>query len=194
MLLAKQFCKLIYIHTPRSQNILADALASLASSLSFPLSRSAETIIVQRLEAPFIQDPWFDNLRNSLVVKAERREAKKAMLMELGEMMEEERPWYHEIEQYCKDGSLHLSTDALRNRKLELCPGLTVCICRQGLKELNGQSNIGVRRMGELDVNIHNLVSRCQQRQENQATGACLLKNVGYNLCCITVFKILQDS
>ncbi|MQL77445.1 hypothetical protein Taro_009853 [Colocasia esculenta] len=28
-------------------------------------------------------------------------------------------------------GSLHLSTDALRNRKPELCPGLTVCICRQ---------------------------------------------------------------
>ncbi|MQL76997.1 hypothetical protein Taro_009388 [Colocasia esculenta] len=26
---------------------------------------------------------------------------------------------------------LHLSTDALRNRKPELCPGLTVCICRQ---------------------------------------------------------------
>ncbi|MQM11830.1 hypothetical protein Taro_044741 [Colocasia esculenta] len=31
MLLAKQFRKLIYIHTPRSQNILADVLASLAS-------------------------------------------------------------------------------------------------------------------------------------------------------------------
>ncbi|MQL83387.1 hypothetical protein Taro_015874 [Colocasia esculenta] len=27
--------------------------------------------------------------------------------------------------------SLHLSTDALRNGKPELCPGLTVCICRQ---------------------------------------------------------------
>ena len=45
-LLAKQFLKLIYIHTSCSQNIVADALASLASSLSFPLSRSAETIIV----------------------------------------------------------------------------------------------------------------------------------------------------
>ncbi|MQL83215.1 hypothetical protein Taro_015703 [Colocasia esculenta] len=29
------------------------------------------------------------------------------------------------------ESSLHLSTDALRNRKPELCPGLTVCICRQ---------------------------------------------------------------
>ncbi|MQL84919.1 hypothetical protein Taro_017431 [Colocasia esculenta] len=32
-------------------------------------------------------------------------------------------------------GSLHLSTDALRNRKPELCPGLTVCICRQEQKQ-----------------------------------------------------------
>ncbi|MQL69348.1 hypothetical protein Taro_001624, partial [Colocasia esculenta] len=104
-LLAKQFNKIIYIHTPRSQNILADALASLASSLSFPLSQSAETIIVQRLEAPSTQDPWFNNLRNSLLVKAERREVKEVMLMELGEIMEEERSWYHEIEQYCKDST-----------------------------------------------------------------------------------------
>ncbi|MQL88524.1 hypothetical protein Taro_021079 [Colocasia esculenta] len=70
-LLAKQCRQLIYIHTPRSQNILADALALLASSLSFPLSRSAETITVQRLEALSTQDPWFSNLRSSLVLKAE---------------------------------------------------------------------------------------------------------------------------
>ncbi|MQL99922.1 hypothetical protein Taro_032652, partial [Colocasia esculenta] len=104
-LLAKQFRQLIYIHTLRSQNILADALASLASSLSFPLSRSAETITVQRLEAPSTQDPWFVNLRSSLVLKAERKEAKELLLVELGEMMLEERPWYHEIEQYCRDGT-----------------------------------------------------------------------------------------
>ncbi|MQL84402.1 hypothetical protein Taro_016906 [Colocasia esculenta] len=29
------------------------------------------------------------------------------------------------------ESSFHLSTDALRNRKPELCPGLSVCICRQ---------------------------------------------------------------
>ncbi|MQL90989.1 hypothetical protein Taro_023586, partial [Colocasia esculenta] len=101
----KQFRQLIYIHTPRSQNILVDALASLASSLSFPLSRSAETITVQRLKAPSTQDPWFVNLRSSLVLKAERKEAKELLLVELGEMIEEERPWYHEIEQYCRDST-----------------------------------------------------------------------------------------
>ncbi|MQM03649.1 hypothetical protein Taro_036438 [Colocasia esculenta] len=56
-LLARQFRKLVYIHTPRSQNILADALASLASSLSFPLSHRTETIVVQRLDVPSTQDP-----------------------------------------------------------------------------------------------------------------------------------------
>ncbi|MQM03638.1 hypothetical protein Taro_036426 [Colocasia esculenta] len=104
-LLAKQFRQLIYIHTPRSQNILADTVASLASSLSFPLSRSVETINVQRLEAPSTQDPWFINLRSSLVLKAERKEAKEILLMELVEMILEERPWYHEIEQYYRDGT-----------------------------------------------------------------------------------------
>ncbi|MQL86078.1 hypothetical protein Taro_018606, partial [Colocasia esculenta] len=99
------FRKLIYIHTPRSQNILANALASLASFLSFPLSRSTETITVQRLEAPSTQDPWFINLRSSLVLKAEKREVKEVLLLELGEILAEERPWYHEIEQYCKDGT-----------------------------------------------------------------------------------------
>ncbi|MQM08789.1 hypothetical protein Taro_041648 [Colocasia esculenta] len=29
-------------------------------------------------------------------------------------------------------GNLHLSTGALRNTKPEFCPGLSVCICRQG--------------------------------------------------------------
>ncbi|MQL68492.1 hypothetical protein Taro_000791 [Colocasia esculenta] len=43
---------------------------------------------------------------------------------------------------------LHLSTDALRNRKPELCPGLTVCICRQvtrleGWNSQSKQTSIG---------------------------------------------------
>ncbi|MQM00924.1 hypothetical protein Taro_033667 [Colocasia esculenta] len=37
------------------------------------------------------------------------------------------------------------------------------------------EPNQGSHRISE--EHIHNLVSRCQQRQENQATGACLLKN-----------------
>ncbi|MQM08055.1 hypothetical protein Taro_040902 [Colocasia esculenta] len=99
-------------------NILADALASLASSLSFPLSRSAETITVQRLEAPSTQDPWFVNLRSSLVFKAERKEAKELLLVELGEMMVEERMWYHEIEQYCRDSTFPEEAEAEDRRAI----------------------------------------------------------------------------
>ncbi|MQL97690.1 hypothetical protein Taro_030386 [Colocasia esculenta] len=93
-LLARQFRKLIYIHTPRSQNILADTLALLASSLSFPLSRRTETIIVQRLDVPSTQDPWFRDLRATLEEKARRRGAQQVMLTELEEILnEEELPW-----------------------------------------------------------------------------------------------------
>ncbi|MQL98459.1 hypothetical protein Taro_031173, partial [Colocasia esculenta] len=105
-LLARQFRKLIYIHTPRSQNILADALASLFSSLSFPLSHRTETIVVQRLDVPSTQDPWFSDLRAILEEKARKRGAQQVMITELEEILnEEELPWYFEIEQYCRDGT-----------------------------------------------------------------------------------------
>ncbi|MQL86317.1 hypothetical protein Taro_018857, partial [Colocasia esculenta] len=101
-----EFRKLIYIHTPRSQNILADALASLASSLSFPLSRRTETIVVHRLDVPSTQDPWFSDLRATLEEKARKRGAQQVMITELEEILnEEELPWYFEIEQYCRDGT-----------------------------------------------------------------------------------------
>ncbi|MQM20095.1 hypothetical protein Taro_053109 [Colocasia esculenta] len=93
-LLARQFRKLIYIHTPRPQNILADALASLASSLSFPLSRRTETIIVQCLDVPSTQDLWFSDLRATLEERARKRGAQQVMITELEEILnEEELPW-----------------------------------------------------------------------------------------------------
>src|SRR5262249_53834857 len=58
--LTRQFKKLTYVHTPRSQNILADSLASLASSLDFPLCRDRETITINKMDLPSIQDPWFE--------------------------------------------------------------------------------------------------------------------------------------
>ncbi|MQL99237.1 hypothetical protein Taro_031958, partial [Colocasia esculenta] len=40
------------------------------------------------------------------------------MLMELGEMMEEERPWYHEIEQCCKDSTFPEEAEAEDRRAI----------------------------------------------------------------------------
>ncbi|MQL93198.1 hypothetical protein Taro_025836 [Colocasia esculenta] len=40
------------------------------------------------------------------------------MLMELGQMMEEERQWYHEIEQYCKDGTFPEEAEAEDRRAI----------------------------------------------------------------------------
>ena len=53
----KKFCKIIFVHVPRSQNILTDSLASLSSAFSFSLHRDEETIILQRLHVSATQDP-----------------------------------------------------------------------------------------------------------------------------------------
>ena len=55
----KKFRRIVFVHVPRSQNILADSLASLSSAYSLPLHKDEETIILQRLHIPVIKDPWF---------------------------------------------------------------------------------------------------------------------------------------
>ena len=54
--MTKKFRKIIFVHVPRSQNILANSLASLSSAFSFLLHRDEETIILRRLHVP---DPQF---------------------------------------------------------------------------------------------------------------------------------------
>jgi len=60
----KQFKKVVFIHVPRSHNILADALASLASLIDFPVDMHSETILVRKVDTPATQDPWFYQLRS----------------------------------------------------------------------------------------------------------------------------------
>ena len=50
--MTKKFRRIVFVHVPRSQNILANSLASLSSSYSFPLHQDQETIILQRLHMP----------------------------------------------------------------------------------------------------------------------------------------------
>ena len=69
--MTRKFYKLVFIHVPRSQNILADSLASLSSMLSFPLHKDEETIIVQRLNSPTIQDPWFERALEKVRIQGE---------------------------------------------------------------------------------------------------------------------------
>ena len=57
--MTKKFHKIVFVYVPRSQNILADSLASLSSAFSFPLHQDQETIILQRLHVSAIKDPWF---------------------------------------------------------------------------------------------------------------------------------------
>src|SRR5262249_3092757 len=56
----KQFKRVVFVHVPRSHNILADALASLASSLSFPVDSHSKTILIRKVDTPSTQDSWFD--------------------------------------------------------------------------------------------------------------------------------------
>jgi len=52
------------------------------------------------------------------VLKSEKKEAKELLLVELGELMEEERPWYHEIEQFCRDGTFPEEAEAEDRRAI----------------------------------------------------------------------------
>ena len=64
--MTKKFHKIIFVHVPRSQNILANSLASLSSAFSFPLHQDEKTIILQRLYIPATQDPWFAKVTKEL--------------------------------------------------------------------------------------------------------------------------------
>ena len=44
--MTKKFHKIVFVHVPRSQNILADSLASLSSAYFFLLHQDEETIIL----------------------------------------------------------------------------------------------------------------------------------------------------
>ncbi|MQL72956.1 hypothetical protein Taro_005282, partial [Colocasia esculenta] len=96
----RQFRKLTLVHTPRAQNILADSLASLASSIPIPLGKSSEIVSVQRLRVPSHVDPWFSQLVRpspSLRVHALSKEPEIDL--------EDGHPWYFDIENFLKDGS-----------------------------------------------------------------------------------------
>src|SRR5262249_48608166 len=103
----KQFRKLTYVHTPRSQNVLADSLASLASSLAIPLDRSDETIVVRRMEFPSLQDPWFERFTREQSAEHEEEvvEEEVVALEEDAEPFDDGNPWYFDIENFCRDGS-----------------------------------------------------------------------------------------
>src|SRR5262249_40882253 len=108
----KQFRKLTYVHTPRSQNVLADSLASLASSLDIPLDQSDETIVVRRMEFPSLHDPWFERFTRmqSAEPKKEEKEVVEeeeevVVLEEDHEPFDDGNPWYYDIENFCRDGS-----------------------------------------------------------------------------------------
>jgi len=106
---SKLFTKLSFVHVPRNQNILADALASLASSLDFPINMQSESIIVHRRLSPAVKDPSFLRTKEKLLKKVRDGdivEKREIMLMELlEEMDDEQKPWYYEIAKYCEDQS-----------------------------------------------------------------------------------------
>ena len=86
----KKFRRIIFVHVPRSQNILADSLASLSSSYSFPLRQEQETIILQRLHIPVIKDPWF--IKTTKKVKEPSEDANTGTLMIVSLLESDEEP------------------------------------------------------------------------------------------------------
>src|SRR5262249_5386767 len=102
----KQFKKVVFIHVPCPHNVLADALASLASSLDFPLDSYSETILARKVETPATQDLWFDQLRS----KQERKDQAQSKtpthevsIAELEKELQYDLPWFYDIENYVRD-------------------------------------------------------------------------------------------
>src|SRR5262249_25094050 len=104
-LVAKQLRKLTYVHTPRSQNMLADSLASLASSLEIPLDKESETIIVRRMDFPSTQDPWFEQFARVELMEEIMSfwEDEVLTIRNQDEEVEDGNPWYFDIENFCRD-------------------------------------------------------------------------------------------
>jgi len=102
----RQFRKLTYVHTPRFQNILANSLASLASSLEIPLGRRSETIVMRRMDFPSTQDPWFEQFTRVKSVGTKYAVVEEDVLVLEDEMkqFEDGNPWYFDIENFFKDG------------------------------------------------------------------------------------------
>ena len=101
--MTKKFCEIVFLHVPRSQNILADSLASLSSAYSFLLHQDQETIILQKLHVPAIKDPWFIKITEKVKEPSEDVNTgtlTTISLLESDEEPEEELPWFHHIEAY----------------------------------------------------------------------------------------------
>ena len=93
--MTKKFHKIIFVHVPRSQNILADSLASLSSTFSFLLHQDKETIILQRLHFPAIKDPWIAKATEKVTEQSEdvnMGTLTTVSLLESNEEPEEELP------------------------------------------------------------------------------------------------------
>ena len=111
----------MFVHVPRSQNILADSLVSLSSSYSFPLHQEQETIILQRLHILAIKDPWFAKTTERVKEPSEDVNTGTLMtvsLLESDEEPEEELPWFHHIEAYLQDRTYSESATPDQRRSL----------------------------------------------------------------------------
>ena len=119
--MTKKFRKIVFVHIPRSQNILANSLASLSSAYSFSLHQDQETIILQRLHVPAIKDPWFARTTEKVKELSEDVNTSTLMtvsLLEFDEEPEEELPWFHHIEAYLQDRTYPESATSDQRRSL----------------------------------------------------------------------------
>ena len=102
----KKFRRIVFVHVPRSKNILEDSLTSLSSSYSFPFHQEQETITLQRLHMLAIKDPWFAKTTEKVKEPNEDTNTGTLMtvsLLDFDEEPEEELPWFHYIEAYLQD-------------------------------------------------------------------------------------------
>jgi len=90
----KQFRKVVFVHVPRSHNVLADDLASLASLIQFPIEMHTEIILVRKVDIPATQDPWFYQLKYKQAKDKvqDKSSMHEVSIVELEEELQDEPP------------------------------------------------------------------------------------------------------
>lgn len=97
----KLFSKLVFINVLRAQNTLVDALASLTSSLFVLLDKQVRTIYVCRRTIPVVEDVRFLKIKERFERNEYIEKKEDVSLLELEDLDDSEKPYYHEIVNYC---------------------------------------------------------------------------------------------
>ena len=100
----KKFDRVVYVHALRCNNILANSLASLASSFPFNPKDDEQTIIVRKISSPTMESTveWVRELEE---LRQEKMLHVKVCYQGTIKVNDDGNLWYYDIMKYIQDGT-----------------------------------------------------------------------------------------